>query len=76
MRIEVLLSNILRHIMNILRLMQKKLITAGEEESAYEEILGKNLTELKEEWISSVEALEQQYTLEEIKKIESEFLLK
>lgn len=53
-----------------------ELITAGEGESAYEEILGKNLTELKEEWISSVEALEQQYTLEEIKKIESEFLLK
>ena len=51
-----------------------ELITAGEEEAAYEEILGNNLTELKAEWISSVETLEQQYTWEEIERIELEFM--
>lgn len=53
-----------------------ELIIAGEEEGAYEKILGKNLTELKDGWISSVEAVEQQYTWEEIGRMEQEFLQK
>ncbi len=52
------------------------LITNGEDESAYETILGKGLEELKEDWLRSVDAMEQKYTWEEIVEMEQEFLQK
>lgn len=50
------------------------LITKGENESSYEMILGKELEELKEDWLRSVDAMEQKYTWEEIMKMEQEYL--
>lgn len=50
------------------------LITNGENENSYETILGKKLEELKEEWLRSVDAMEQKYTWEEIMEMEQEYL--
>ena len=50
------------------------LITNGESESSYETILGKKLEELKEDWLRSVDAMEQKYTWEEIVEMEQEYL--
>lgn len=50
------------------------LITNGENESSYETILGKGLEELKEDWLRSVDAMEQKYTWEEIMEMEQELL--
>ena len=51
-----------------------ELIAKGENESAYEMIFGKELEELKEDWLRSVDAMEQKYTWEEIGKMEQEYL--
>lgn len=50
------------------------LITSGENESAYEKIFGKGLEKLKEDWLRSVDAMEQKYTWEEIGEMEQEYM--
>lgn len=52
------------------------LITNGENDSTYEIIFGKGLEELKEDWLRSVDVMEQKYTWEEIGEMEQEFLQK
>lgn len=51
-----------------------KLITTGKNESFYKSILGKELEVLKEDWLNSVNSMEQKYTWEQIMELEQEYM--